>query len=427
MTKLHYDHPTIRRSHKKKKNQKIQMRFLSFLTTLTVIFAKNVSYEKNIENELSTLKNLYEKKLISEKEFETFRVAILEKQFRTSTTTLSSPSSDPKLVWSDEFDTLDFSKWKHEITLSGGGNWEFEYYANNRSNSFVKDGVLYLKPTLTADTMGEAAMLNGGDMDLWGGSPADACTSNAFYGCERTSNGANIINPIQSARLRTAETFSFKYGKIEVNASLPRGDWIWPAIWLLPTNQEYGIWPASGEIDIIESRGNDAEYEAGGCDTVGSTLHWGPFYPDDKYLLTHGEMKLEKGDFTEGFHVFGMEWDEDHITTYVDDVTNPILSVKFNESGLWNAGGWDKDPTLNNPWKNGGKNAPFDQDFYLILNVAVGGTNPYFPDGVGDKCWNSKSATAAKDFWSCKDKWYSSWESAGERNAMRVASVRVWQ
>ena len=132
-----------------------------------------------------------------------------------------------------------------------------------------------------------------------------------------TSNGANIINPIQSARLRTAETFSFKYGKVEVNASLPRGDWIWPAIWLLPTHQEYGIWPASGEIDIIESRGNGPEYPGGGCDTVGSTLHWGPFYPDDKYELTHAEKKLEKSDFTQEFHVFGMEWDEDHITTYV--------------------------------------------------------------------------------------------------------------
>ena len=116
-----------------------------------------------------------------------------------------------------------------------------------------------------------------------------------------------------------------------------------------------------------------------------------------------------------------------HTHRYIDTVDNPILSVKFNESGLWNAGGWDKDPSLNNPWQSGTKNAPFDKEFYLILNVAVGGTNPYFPDGVGGKCWNSQSSTAAKDFWSCKDTWYPTWESAGDSNAMRVSWVRVYQ
>ena len=59
------------------------------------------------------------------------------------------------LIWEDQFDFLDHSKWSHEITLSGGGNWEFEWYTNNRTNSFVDDGVLYLQPTLTADNVGE--------------------------------------------------------------------------------------------------------------------------------------------------------------------------------------------------------------------------------------------------------------------------------
>jgi len=64
--------------------------------------------------------------------------------------------------------------------------------------------------------------------------------------------------------LRTAESFAFKYGRVEVKAKTPVGDWLWPAIWLLPKDQEYGQWPASGEIDIFESRGNDASYPAGG-------------------------------------------------------------------------------------------------------------------------------------------------------------------
>jgi beta-glucanase (GH16 family) len=139
------------------------------------------------------------------------------------------------LVFEDNFDKLDFKKWQHEITMGGGGNWEFEMYVNRRQNSFVKDGVLYLQPTLTADNIGEAA-LKSGVYSLWGGSPADLCTSNQFYGCERTAGGTNIINPIQSARLRTVNSFNFKYGRVEVRAQLPKGDWIWPAIWMLPTD-----------------------------------------------------------------------------------------------------------------------------------------------------------------------------------------------
>lgn len=61
------------------------------------------------------------------------------------------------------------------------------------------------------------------------------------------------MNPVQSARIRTAETFAFKYGRVEVSARLPRGDWMWPAIWMLPASSAYGTWPVSGEIDIMVS------------------------------------------------------------------------------------------------------------------------------------------------------------------------------
>ena len=104
--------------------------------------------------------------------------------------------------------------------------------ANNRSNSFVDDSVLYLQPTLTRDLIGEANVQSGYTMDMWGSSAADQCTGNAFYGCERTSGaGGNIINPIQSARIRTADSVTVKYGRVEVSAKLPIGDWLWPAIW----------------------------------------------------------------------------------------------------------------------------------------------------------------------------------------------------
>lgn len=120
---------------------------------------------------------------------------------------------------------------------------------------------------MTADTIGEEALKSGGKINLYSGSPSEDCTDNANFGCERMSGpaaGGNYINPIQSARLRTIDSVTLRYGKVEVRARLPRGDWLWyvlvyttcfiniymyffrPAIWMLPKYSAYGSWPASG-------------------------------------------------------------------------------------------------------------------------------------------------------------------------------------
>lgn len=119
-----------------------------------------------------------------------------------------------KLVFEDNFDRFDFSKWKHDITLSGGGNWEFQLYDNNRSTSFVRDGKLNIRPLLTEDKIGADSVRNGYTYDLWGGSPVNQCTGNNFYGCSRSSNGNNYINPVMSAKVTTVNSFSFRYGRI---------------------------------------------------------------------------------------------------------------------------------------------------------------------------------------------------------------------
>ena len=204
----------------------------------------------------------------------------------------SSSSSGQKgftdnLIFEDNFDSLDLDTWQHEITMSGGGNWEFEYYTNNRSNSYIRDGVLYIKPTLTNDTFTSTDFLFSGTIDLYGSTPADQCTAGVNYGCFRTGSGSNPLNPVQSARLRTVNSFNFRYGKIEVRAQMPRGDWIWPAIWLLPAKNTYGQWPASGEIDVVEVRSNydldcsglgAADGDHIGIGQMGSTQHWGPYF-----------------------------------------------------------------------------------------------------------------------------------------------------
>lgn len=328
-----------------------------------------------------------------------------------------SCAQDMKLVLDENFDTLDLSLWRHEISLSGGGNWEFEYYDNNRSNSFVRDGMLHIKPTLLADEIGEANLHGGYTLDIWGGSPADLCTAPQFYGCMRQAGGGgNVLNPIKSAAVRTAESFSFKYGKLEVRAKIPKGDWLWPAIWLLPRWNSYGKWPASGEVDIMESRGNAPGYAPGGRDMYGSTLHWGPDWSTDPFQKTHKDFKFQ-GDLSDDFHVYGLVWNESYIGTYLDKEDQVVLSYPINQS-FWDLGGWGK--SRDNPWQGATKAAPFDQEMYLIINLAVGGTNGFFPDGFG-KPWSNTSPNAVNEFWAAKNQWMPTWTQA-----MMVDYVKVW-
>jgi beta-glucanase (GH16 family) len=328
-------------------------------------------------------------------------------------------------VFSEDWSNgIDFKLWKHELTMSGGGNWEFEYYVNNRSNSYVEDGTLFIMPTETKDRFGadEVSGNKPTTIDLWGGAPADECTANAFYGCSRSSGGGNVINPVQSARLRTANTFSFKYGRLEVEAKLPKGDWLWPAIWLLPEDQAYGTWPASGEIDLMESRGNSESYPAGGVNCFGSTLHFGPFFGQDPYELTSTQKCLTSENFNDDFHIFGLVWNENEIYTYLDTDDNKVMNVQVNQS-FWQFGGWDKS-AFNNPWRGQPDNAPFDQNFYLIFNLAVGGTNGYFPDGMGGKPWTDKSTTAFRDFYNAMPTVVQTWKATDA--ALQIRSVNVW-
>nr|XP_039264189.1 beta-1,3-glucan-binding protein-like [Styela clava] len=340
------------------------------------------------------------------------------------------------VIFYDEFDTLDLGTWQHEITAGGGGNWEFQYYTNNRSNSYVKDGVLYLKPTLTSDKYDENFVKNG-TLSLEGSSPANMCTGRQWHGCERTGNydEGTIVNPIQSARLRTVESLNFRFGKVEIEAQLPAGDWIWPAIWMLPTTNAYGDWPASGEIDIMESRGNmnlsDASGKMIGAHSSGSTLHWGPYWPWNNWFMTHNTKTLTDSTFADDFHKYTLEWRPSGLKFYIDDEN--ILNVAPNEGQSMYEWGDFATKTNNgdNPWVAGSKLAPFDQKYYLILNVAVGGTTGFFPDDANnyngqerkDKPWANNSPTAAKDFWDKKDDWYPTWQ--GEKAAMKIKYVKV--
>ncbi|CAB3369581.1 Hypothetical predicted protein [Cloeon dipterum] len=337
------------------------------------------------------------------------------------------------LIFSDEFDTLDLDTWQHEITLAGGGNWEFQMYYNNRSNSYVKDSKLFIKPGLTSDQYGEA-FLSSGVLNLHNGNPADQCTNPAFFGCERSGNPSNLLNPIKSARLRTANSFTFQYGQVEVRAKMPAGDWLWPAAWLLPAKNAYGTWPASGEIDITESRGNLNLVLDGkniGTEMTGATLHFGPYVEANAYETAHFEKNTAAGQgYDKDFHNFQLEWTPDFIRFGVDG--EEIGRIDPGPGGFWEYGGFAANlPEVDNPWRFGTKMAPFDQQFFIVLNVATGGV-AYFPDTAqnpGGKPWVNTSPTAAADFWNGRGQWLPTWNldvNDAESAAMQIDYVKVW-
>ncbi|CAO1367307.1 unnamed protein product [Diamesa serratosioi] len=337
------------------------------------------------------------------------------------------------LIFEENFDELDFETWQHEITLAGGGNWEFQVYTNNRSNSFVEDGNLNIRPSLTADEFGEG-FLSSGVMNLHGGAPADQsdqCTWSDFWGCERVGTPDHIINPIRSGQIKTINSFSFKYGKVEVKAKMPAGDWIWPAIWLLPKKSVYGGWPRSGEIDMVESRGNRYLFSGStnvGVEQVGSTLHFGPSPSQNGWPTSHYEKQSgTNSGFDRGFHLYQLEWTKTSLTFKIDNVvTGRIDAVK--DGGFFKRGGFPIHEA--NPWAKGTIMAPFDQEFYLIINNAVGGTN-YFNDAFvnrgSGKPWSNTSPYAPRDFWNRRNDWLPSWNlKAGNDAAIQVDYVRVW-
>ncbi|CAH1789420.1 unnamed protein product [Owenia fusiformis] len=357
-----------------------------------------------------------------------------------------------KLVWEDTFDFFDPRKWDHEITSWGGGNNEFQIYTPDSANSYVRDNTLFLKPTLTRDNIDPRTgrpfgddYLKNGTMDLV--AQYGKCTQQDNDGCVRNGR-QKMIAPIMSARIRTMERFAFKYGRLEVEAKMPSGDWMWPAIWMLPEDWEYGPWPKSGEIDLVEAIGNrnltnvdDGKYA--GIQKMGSTLHWGPAGDDNRWYLTSGHNTNETYNYADYFHLYRMDWDHNGLRFYIDDrevvrMPDPNINEYTNWTGWWDYGikkdnntPWKNNYT--NPWVNGTNMAPFDKPFHIICNVAVGGTNGFLPDnskatnngGYPKPYNNSDYGSGQSKFWDAREQWLPTWK--GEDAALQIKSVRIYQ
>ena len=143
---------------------------------------------------------------------------------------------------------------------------------------------------------------------------------------------------------------SWLYGRIEVRAKLPKGHGLWPAIWMLPTDNEYGGWPTSGEIDIMEGRGGETGAFIG-------SLHYGEAWPNNKHTSS-GKVGVScVEDFSAGFHDYAVVWTPSTMVWLLDGVTFHTMRLDgMGFGGLYSAPG-----------------QPFDRRFHLVLNLAVGG------------------------------------------------------
>jgi beta-glucanase (GH16 family) len=219
----------------------------------------------------------------------------------------NSKKENFKLVWSDEFNYTglpDSSKWNYDTIGNawGWGNHELQLYtAVRKENVTVSEGTLKIRAI------------------------------------KEKIGGFNYT----SARLTSKEKGDWLYGRFEISAKLPGGRGLWPAIWMLPTDWEYGGWPESGEIDIMENVGYDPF-------NVVASVHTSNY---NFKIGTQRNHTIEVKDNRDVFHTYAIEWRENQIDAFIDDSLYFTFKKEANEYKVW----------------------PFDKRFHLLLNLAVGG------------------------------------------------------
>ena len=177
---------------------------------------------------------------------------------------------------------------------------------------------------------------------------ANMLPANAFG--DNATAGTKVKKSYTSGRISTQNLKTFTYGRFEVKAKVPKGQGYLPAFWLMANDENvYGQWPRCGEIDCMEVMGQDTNKLYG-------TIHYGNPHAESQGTYT---IKDGKESFSDGFHTFTCDWEPGKITWYVD-------GIKYHEESNWHST-TEGQGTLTYP-------APFDQPFYIILNLAVGGS-----------------------------------------------------
>ncbi|RFB04933.1 glycoside hydrolase family 16 protein [Parvularcula marina] len=252
------------------------------------------------------------------------------------------------VVWSDQFDgtSLDRTKWSPEESCWGGGNNERQCYTDRPENIQVKDGVLRL--------IARPERFTG-----------------PLYPEERNTKGERKFQWYTSGKIRTQGIADWTYGRVSARMKLPAGQGTWPAFWMMPSTSVYGRWPLSGEIDIMEAVNLETPCEEceGEIETrTSGALHFGDVPPNNTYLFSKADEKVQTPPSQE-WNTYSIEWAEGVIQWFVND----DLFMRL-ESDDWHTAAAEAE---------GRPYAPFDQPFYVMLNLAVGGNLPEKSNGAG--------------------------------------------
>ncbi|OIJ17433.1 beta-glucanase [Anaerobacillus alkalilacustris] len=236
----------------------------------------------------------------------------------------SNANDEWKLVWSDEFegDKLDETKWTRD---TGNGFFQEDGtfipgWGNEELQSYQEDNV----------------RVEGGKLILEGRKETVSDDTGTYH--------------YTSGKIHSHGKFSQKYGRFEAKMSLPEGQGYWPAFWMMPEHDVYGGWAASGEIDIMENAGGTPH-------KIGGAIHYGGQWPNNTY--TAKDYYFPEGQDVTDFNVYAVEWEPGEIRWYVNDDLYQTLNN-------WNTTSTGNPAKFTYP-------APFDQEFYLILNLAIGG------------------------------------------------------
>lgn len=271
------------------------------------------------------------------------------------------------MVWSDEFagTAIDAGRWNLINDCWGGGNEERQCYTPRPENVSVENGLL----VLTARS------------EQWTG-PAWP----ANFGPSGSDPNEQRTKPYTSGKITTQGNFARTYGRFEIRARFPQGQGVWPAFWMMPERSEYGSWAASGEIDILEIINPGVvcdSCEAGGENSIYGTLHFGGNWPNnDQFSQGRSFPPLLDGEF----HTYGVIWEEGRFSWTVDGEVYATAD----------ASDWYTTATT-------ARNAPFDRDFHIILNLAIGGRWPEGNalGGVSDEGFPKRMEVDWVRVWEC--------------------------
>ena len=226
-----------------------------------------------------------------------------------------------KVLWADEFEGTKLNEkiWHREEREKGWTNSELQMYTKDEKNGFIRDGKFVIK------------------------------------GYEEEIGNDTKTSTYSSCKLRNNDSYAFKYGRIEVSAKTPEGLGLWPAIWMMPKDEmKYGQWPKCGEIDIMEVLGQDTTKAYG-------TVHYGSPHAEQQ-----GSVVLTGGDtFANGFHEYAVEWEPGKLEWFIDGNSYLVVEDWFTAD----------DGDNEKPFP-----APFNQDFCIQINLAIGGTWPGNPE-----------------------------------------------